>query len=165
MALSQYTAPPAYKFTVTQLQCTGCGAETHAACSCGKPYVPAAQRVAEYDKANPGQSARRVAAETRADRETVTRVRARGGMPPPKTVTGRDGKEYPAATAPDYHTANRVWNVLEYLNSEFDPLDLSRALSSCTNSKEIDRINRALDLASKHLDDVRAAMARRATAA
>jgi len=39
--------PPAYHQQVTQLQCTVCGAETHAACNCGKAYMPKLKRAAE----------------------------------------------------------------------------------------------------------------------
>jgi hypothetical protein len=100
--------PPVIKVTQQQLECVKCGARSHATCSCGVDYKPVAQRVSEYDQANPGQSARRVAAETGADRETVKRVRERGGMPPPETVIGRDGKEYPASRPPMPKTAVMV---------------------------------------------------------
>jgi len=58
--------------SLARLRCTKCGAEADASCNCGEPYLPAAIRVKEYDKANPGKSTT------------------------PETVTGLDGKTYKA---------------------------------------------------------------------
>jgi hypothetical protein len=93
--------------SLQRLVCTSCGAGAHASCNCGKPYVPAAQRVAEYDKANPGQSTRQAAAELGVDQSTV--VRARGDADAsPDTVTGRDGKSYPARKAKSESVTSRT---------------------------------------------------------
>jgi len=86
--------------------CTKCGAEAHASCDCGAPYVPAAIRVAKYDKANPGKSTRGAAADLGISKSEVGRARQSvvpSGTPEaPGKVTGRDGKTYKAArtTAP-----------------------------------------------------------------
>jgi len=80
-----------------RLQCSACGQQTNAACDCGVAYVPAAQRVAEYDKQNPGMSNRSVAKALSVDEKTVRKARkARADMSAPDTVTGDDGKQYPA---------------------------------------------------------------------
>lgn len=76
--------------------CTGCGAEANASCNCGKPYVPAKERVKEYDNANPGRSTRQAAADLGVSRETVRKTRAGDNHLSPETVTGADGKIYPA---------------------------------------------------------------------
>jgi hypothetical protein len=87
--------------SIALLQCTACGSETNATCKCGAPYVPAAVRVAEYDKANPGRSTRQAAADLGVSKEKETVRTARGGNHlPPETVTGRDGKTYKARSAP-----------------------------------------------------------------
>jgi hypothetical protein len=94
--LPDYLQPPAIKVSVQQLVCTGCGAETNAPCNCKKPYVPkAVERVAEYDKAKPGQSTRQAAADLGTTSTTVSKAR-RANQFAPETVTGRDGKSYPA---------------------------------------------------------------------
>jgi hypothetical protein len=82
--------------SVVRLQCSACGAEANASCNCGKPYVPAAQRVREYDEANPGKSTRAAAADLGMSRESVRTARSGDNHLSPETVTGRDGKEYPA---------------------------------------------------------------------
>ena len=84
--------------SLARLQCTKCGAEANASCNCGEPYVPAALRVAEYDKANPGKSTREAAADLGISNKTVSKARGVTGVTP-ETVTGRDGKEYPARRA------------------------------------------------------------------
>ena len=89
--------PPAFHRSVVRLQCSACGAEANASCNCGKPYVPAAQRISEYDKANPGKSSRQAAADLGVSKETVRTARSGGNHLPPETVTGRDGKRYPSA--------------------------------------------------------------------
>jgi hypothetical protein len=85
---------PVYQRSIVRLSCTQCGAEANASCDCNKPYVPAAQRVTEYDKANPGQSERTVAAELGISKTAVHEARASGGHPRPTEITGRDGKTY-----------------------------------------------------------------------
>jgi len=81
--------------SLARLQCTKCGAEANASCNCGEPYVPAALRVAEYDKANPGKSTREAAADLGISNKTVSKARGVTGVTP-ETVTGRDGKTYKA---------------------------------------------------------------------
>jgi hypothetical protein len=92
-----FASPPAIKRSVVRLVCTACGAEANASCNCGKPYVPAAQRVAEYDRANPGTSTRQAAADLGVSKSEVSRAR-QSPVPDgtPATVTGRDGRTYPA---------------------------------------------------------------------
>jgi hypothetical protein len=92
-------APPAIKVTQQQLECVKCGARSHATCSCGVSYRPAQERVAEYDKANPGKSTRMAAADLGVSDETVRKARHANPLAP-ETVTGRDGKEYPATRPP-----------------------------------------------------------------
>ncbi len=83
--------------SIQRLVCTSCGAEANASCNCGKPYVPATERVREYDKANPGKSTRYAAADLGVSNKTVSQVRNSGvTQVTPDTVTGRDNKTYPA---------------------------------------------------------------------
>jgi hypothetical protein len=98
--VSRFTdAPrPAFQRSIVRLYCEGCGSETDATCSCGKPYVPAAARVAEYDAANPGKSTRDAAADLGVSNATVSRARGVTCVTP-QAVTGHDGKTYPAARA------------------------------------------------------------------
>jgi hypothetical protein len=81
-----------------KLQCTQCGATADAACACGAPYVPAADRVAEYDAAHPGQSNRAVAKALKVSEKTVRKARARSGADRSAgdNVIGLDGKTYKA---------------------------------------------------------------------
>jgi hypothetical protein len=76
------------------LQCTKCGAEAVAACACGAPYVPAAQRIADYDAANPGQSNRAAAKALKVSEKTVRKARARADRSAPDKIVGLDGKRY-----------------------------------------------------------------------
>jgi hypothetical protein len=87
--------PPAIKVTQQQLECVNCGARTHATCTCGVNYVPVADRVAKYDQEHPGKSTRQAAAELGVNQSSVVRAR-RDADASPDTVTGRDGKQYPA---------------------------------------------------------------------
>jgi hypothetical protein len=96
-------APPAIKVTQQQLEGVKCGARSHATCSCGVSYRPAQERVAEYDKANPGKSTRTAAADLGVSDETVRKAR-RANPLAPETVVGRDGKEYPASRPPPAET-------------------------------------------------------------
>jgi hypothetical protein len=90
--------PAAIKISIQRKVCTDCGAEANASCNCGKPYIPAKQRVAEYDKQNPGRSTRQAAADLGVSRETVRATRKEGdNRLSPDTITGRDGKQYPGA--------------------------------------------------------------------
>jgi hypothetical protein len=93
-------AVPLKSLQTVALQCSGCGAEINAACNCGLDYVPVAQRVAEYDKENPGRSTRQAASDLDVSRETVRTTRAGDNHLSPDHVTGRDGKQYPARKMP-----------------------------------------------------------------
>jgi hypothetical protein len=95
--------PPRIEINQQQLECVKCGAQTAAVCNCGMSYRQAAVRVAEYDKANPGQSTRQAAAELGVSNSTVSEARKAGvrdrtpvNQLTPETVTGRDGKTYQA---------------------------------------------------------------------
>jgi hypothetical protein len=102
ITMTEITDPPipAIKRSIVQLQCTLCGAETHATCSCGAIYRPkASERVADYDRANPGKSTRQAAGDLGISQSEVQRsrqLREPDGSPEPETITGRDGKNYPA---------------------------------------------------------------------
>src|SRR6516162_2569202 len=85
--------------SLARLQCTRCGAQANASCNCGEPYVPAAIRVAEYDKKNPGKSTRAAAADLGVSNATVSKARGVNQLTP-ETVTGDDGKTYPAKRTP-----------------------------------------------------------------
>ena len=77
--------------------CTGCGAEVNASCNCGKPYEPKSVRAREAIEAGPEKSNRAIAAETGISEPTIRRAReAAASDDAPDTVTGRDGKSYPA---------------------------------------------------------------------
>jgi hypothetical protein len=88
-----------------RLQCSACGAQTDAPCSCGAEYKPVADRLAEYDKANPGRSTRRAARDLGTSQTAVQKARRRSGEhgcsphSVPK-VTGDDGKPYPSKRKP-----------------------------------------------------------------
>jgi hypothetical protein len=91
--------------SIQRLQCSLCGAEVNASCNCGKPYIPAKQRVAEHDAKHPGRSNRATAAALGVDEKTVRKARADQSAPDqepsvapatPAKVVGIDGKEYPA---------------------------------------------------------------------
>jgi hypothetical protein len=79
------------------LVCTGCGAKANASCNCGKPYEPKSVRAREAIEAGPEKSNRAIAAETGISEPTIRRAReAAASDDAPDTVTGRDGKSYPA---------------------------------------------------------------------
>jgi hypothetical protein len=90
--------PPAIKRSIVQLRCDGCGAETNAVCTCGAAYRPVHERVRKYDETNPGKSTRAAAADLGVSHEAVRKARVNELTP--ETVTGRDGKEYPATRTP-----------------------------------------------------------------
>jgi hypothetical protein len=92
--MTRLTDPPAFVETLARYECPKCGNN----CQCGVPYVPKTVRVAEYDKANPGKSTRQAAAELGLSKSEVGRARSsRVPDGTPDTITGRDGKNYPAA--------------------------------------------------------------------
>ena len=75
------------------MQCSECGAAGIAACDCGAPYMPAADRAAKAIAANPDKSDRAIAAEIGVDHETVwqsTEINWR--IIPVDTRVGLDGK-------------------------------------------------------------------------
>jgi hypothetical protein len=85
--------PPAIKISVTQLQCSACGAETHAKCNCGKPYLPKLQRAAEAVAAHPEKSDRAIAADIGVSHTTVQQARQLAtDLPVDEPRTGKDGK-------------------------------------------------------------------------
>jgi hypothetical protein len=90
----------AFHVSVVRLACSACGAEANASCSCGKPYVPVTQRVADYDKTNPGKSERAAATDLGVSKTAVHEARESGGHQRPPEVTGRDGKTYSASKPP-----------------------------------------------------------------
>ncbi len=83
-----------------RLECSSCGAGGEGTCDCGVPYVPSGTKAAAALTENPNMSVRAIASKLGVDRKTVSRARARGGMPPPEKVTGKDGKSYPAKRKP-----------------------------------------------------------------
>ena len=80
--------------SIQRMICTGCGAEANASCNCGVSYIPKAVRAREAAAANPEKSNRALADELGVDEKTVRKARA--DQSAPETVTGRDGKQYPA---------------------------------------------------------------------
>jgi hypothetical protein len=97
--LPDHFPPPAIKISVQRLACFDCGAETNATCSCGVAYLPkATERAAEYVQQHPTASVREIAEETGVGHGTAQRAKSGvpHGTPEPGTVTGRDGKGYPA---------------------------------------------------------------------
>lgn len=97
MIIPKSQTRPAFQVSVVRLQCLGCGAEANASCDCGKPYVPARERAAEAIAAHPEKSNRAIAEEIGVGEPTVRRARNEAASPDaPETVTGRDGKTYPA---------------------------------------------------------------------
>lgn len=95
MTQPDLSPPPAIHRAVVQLQCEACGAETHAACSCGAIYKPKAfERAAEAVAAHPDRSDRAIASEIGVSPTTVGKARAStvhtGQLDEPRI--GRDGK-------------------------------------------------------------------------
>jgi hypothetical protein len=83
---------------MARIECTACGATADAACECGVAYVPAGVRAAKAIADNPEKSNRAIAAEIGVSEPTVRRARG-ASDDAPETVTGRDGKSYPAKQA------------------------------------------------------------------
>jgi hypothetical protein len=88
--LPDHLQPPAIVETLTRYECPRCGNN----CQCGVPYVPKTVRAAEAIAAAPEKSNRMLAKETGLSEPTIRRARASDDAP--ATVTGRDGKSYPA---------------------------------------------------------------------
>jgi hypothetical protein len=83
------------QMSVQRLACTACGAEAHASCNCGKPYVPAKLRAKEAIRANPQKSDRAIAADIGTSDMTVGRARKElGATDVAPEREGRDGKVY-----------------------------------------------------------------------
>jgi hypothetical protein len=80
--------------SIQRMICTGCGAEANASCNCGVSYIPKAVRAREAVAASPEKSNRALADELGVDEKTVRKARANQSAP--ETVTGKDGKSYPA---------------------------------------------------------------------
>jgi DNA-binding MarR family transcriptional regulator len=86
-------AQPQKKPSIAQLQCSGCGATTNAACNCGAPYVPAGTRAAEAIAKNPEKSSRKIAEEIGVSEPTVRRARkSTASCDAVEKRVGRDGK-------------------------------------------------------------------------
>ena len=56
------------------MECSACGAAGIAACDCGAPYMPAAERAAKAIAANPGKSSRALSVETGISEATLRRA-------------------------------------------------------------------------------------------
>lgn len=109
--LPEHLHPPTIVETVVRYECPKCGNN----CQCGVPYVPKTARATEYAEKNPTASVREIVEQTGVGHGTAqeAKARVRGRTPqaeyPPdwphqayrdETVTGRDGKTYPATKPP-----------------------------------------------------------------
>lgn len=75
------------------MQCSSCGASGIAACDCGAPYIPAAERAAKAIADSPRKSDRAIAAEIGVSAPTVGKARrATVSEFTVDTRVGRDGK-------------------------------------------------------------------------
>jgi hypothetical protein len=86
---------PEIRIAVTQLQCTLCGAETHASCNCGAVYRPKpAERAAAAITGNSSRSDRAIAAEIGVSPTTVAKARDQlsGDGQCEDFRTGKDGR-------------------------------------------------------------------------
>jgi hypothetical protein len=113
---------PEIRRSIVQLQCTLCGRETVAACNCNAVYRPKAQQAAEAIAAHPEKSNRALAEEIGTSEATMRRARG-ASSDAPDTVTGRDGKEYPAkrpSYIPDPPPQLRDWLIKRALNDVRD---------------------------------------------
>jgi hypothetical protein len=133
----------------------------------------------------PEWSNRQIAKEAGVNRKAVDRARAKGedvgqvahvsrrldstGRSQPLRAKAKPAKGLSPvitgkATAAEYHTANRVINVLEYFVAEFDALDLAAVARGCTDDdKAACRISQGIEQASKHINDLRKTWEARAT--
>jgi hypothetical protein len=91
------------QMSVQRLACTACGAEAHASCNCGKPYVPAKQRAGEAIAANPRKSDRAIAADLGIGHATVSRARetVSGGTVEPRVGIDGKARRLPSRHEPD----------------------------------------------------------------
>jgi hypothetical protein len=136
------------KMSIQRMVCVGCGAEANASCNCGLNYAPKAVRAAEAVKANPEKSNRAIAAEIGADEKTVRKARADQSAPvtqvtPDATVTGRDGKQYPAKQKPeavdepeDDDNAPTPEDYVKLLSDYWKLKDRNTTLTAALNAQE-----------------------------
>jgi hypothetical protein len=99
---------PVIQISIQRMVCTGCGAEANASCNCGKPYVLKSIRARKAIEDNPKKSNRAIAEEIGVGKDTVRRARGGGACAPPKTVVGRDDKQYPARRTLDAEARAKV---------------------------------------------------------
>jgi len=100
MSDNPFSSPPAFHVSVVRLACSACGAEANASCNCGKPYVPKpSERAEQYAKENPSASVRQISEATQVSIGTAYSAKSGVQNRTPETVTGRDGKTYPAKTS------------------------------------------------------------------
>jgi hypothetical protein len=147
--------------SLARLQCTECGAEANASCNCGKPYVPAAIRVAEYDKATPGKSTRAAAADLGVSNFTVSKARQSGvSHLTPETVVGLDGKTYKAksnapkaiAAAPAPKTIAEPPPVTESVPDVIEEEEIADAAQIEDNIIHcMERVNHHVPMFKKHI--------------
>jgi hypothetical protein len=93
----------AFKPITRKVECMACGAEAdatfHPTCNCNAGFKSKTQKAVEYAEKNPTASVRQIAEETGVGHGTAQEARARVRSPytsAPESVTGRDGKTYPA---------------------------------------------------------------------
>lgn len=116
------------QMNVQRLACTACGAEAHASCNCGKPYLPAKQRAKDAIKANPQKSDRAIAADLGISHPTVSKARREttgNELPVDEPRVGLDGKvrrlpvrlvEEPEPDESEHEEGLRVIAVRGFLN-------------------------------------------------
>jgi hypothetical protein len=109
-------------------RCSACGGDRE--CACSAPAIPKAERAAEAIKAHPEKSNRAIAEETGLSEATVRRARASSDAP--ESVTGKDGKSYPA---------KRNADPLEDPGEDDDyEIDISRKQSFIKNAKAAEEL-------------------------
>ncbi|MFY9900073.1 MAG: hypothetical protein WAK67_20095 [Xanthobacteraceae bacterium] len=140
MTQRDLSPPPAIHRAVVQLRCEKCGRETAAACDCCVPYMPVTQRVAEYDEANPGKSTRQAAADLGVSKSAVSEARSSGVHErTPETVTGRDGKDYPATKPrrPSYTPEPGEDDLIDFIVDHFQRLSIQARVRCATRLRNI----------------------------
>jgi hypothetical protein len=82
------------------MECTACGASAdatvHATCNCKAGFKSKMQLATKYAEQNPTASVREIAERTGVGVATAHEAKAGVRHRTPETVTGRDGKSYPA---------------------------------------------------------------------
>jgi hypothetical protein len=145
MHRNPFSPGPAYHQQITQLRCTGCGAEANAACNCGKPYVPKLKRAAEAVAAHPEKSDRALAKEVGVSPTTMGKAREStvhtGQLDEPRI--GLDNRERRMPTRPEpqeedgpAYSANVILGMLKHFITNFAGYDVARALRD-SSSKEL----------------------------